>query len=105
MHVVKFNVYGRFQIEGIRVGESWTAFQLVPGKRIALHDFSIPAWMSADEIAAYLDDIYRELGGPGDLVRAIPQDHWLRPVRQLPRLAPENSINEYRIADDRGQRD
>lgn len=69
---MKFDVYGRLQIEIVREGESWTAYQLEPGKRIALHDFSIPAWMSTDEIAVYLDDIYHEMGGPGDVVRAIP---------------------------------
>ena len=68
---MKFDVYGRLQIEVVRDGESWTAYQLEPGKRIALHDFSIPAWMSADQIAVYLDDIYHEMGGPGDVVRAV----------------------------------
>ena len=69
---MKFDVYGRLQIEVIREGESWMAYRLAPCNRIALHDFSIPVWMSIEEIAVYLDDIYHEMGGSGDVVRPIP---------------------------------
>ena len=41
---MKFDVYGRLQIEVVRDGESWTAYQLEPGKRIvALKNLSLAA--------------------------------------------------------------
>ncbi len=69
---MKFDIYGRFQVEMIRNGECWSAYRVEPGKRIALTDFSIPGFLSPDDIATYLDDIYHEMGGPGDVVRPIP---------------------------------
>ena len=35
---VKFDVYGRFQVEVVREAERWQVYRLAPGKRILAHD-------------------------------------------------------------------
>lgn len=68
---MRFDIYGRFQIEVQRKNGAWAVYRLAPGKRALLDDVIIPASVAADEIPTYLDDIYHELAGPGDEVRAI----------------------------------
>ena len=68
---MRFDIYGKFQIDITREAGTWVAYRLEPGKRIALRDFSIPEFLDATELATYLDDIYHELGGPGDRVKRI----------------------------------
>jgi hypothetical protein len=68
---MRFDIYGKFQIDVTREAETWVAYRLEPGKRIALRDFSIPEFLDEAELATYLDDIYHELGGPGDRVKRV----------------------------------
>jgi hypothetical protein len=70
---MKFDVYGRFQVEVVREGDGWVAYRLAPGKRTKLNDLIIPASLEAGEIAVYLDDLYHEAAKPGDLVRIVDQ--------------------------------
>jgi hypothetical protein len=68
---MKFDVYGRFQLEVQREGELWVAYRLSPGKRAKVNDLVIPSSFDAAEIAVYLDDLYHEAARPGDLVRIV----------------------------------
>ena len=65
---MKFNIYGKFQLDVIREAGTWVAYRLEPGKRIVLRDFSIPDFLDEGELAIYLDDIYHEMGGPDERV-------------------------------------
>jgi hypothetical protein len=68
---VKFDVYGRFQLEVQREGELWVAYRLSPGKRVKVNDLIIPPSFRASEIAVYLDDLYHEAARPGEVVRML----------------------------------
>jgi len=68
---MKFDVFGRFQLEVQREGELWVAYRLSPGKRTPLDDLVIPPTFDAAEIAVYLDDLYHEAARPGDVVRLV----------------------------------
>ena len=62
---MKFNIYGRFQVDVRRVGEAWEIYRLDFGKRAPMEEIVIPPTLEADEIAIYLDDIFHELAGFG----------------------------------------
>ncbi|MBZ2209428.1 DUF7661 family protein [Massilia soli] len=68
---MKFDIYGRFQIEVRRENDAWEAYRLEPGKRAKVDELIIPAALDADEIATYLDDIYHEMAGVGQNVTLI----------------------------------
>lgn len=58
---MKFDVYGRFQIEVHREDGKWVAYRVGPGKRSRINDFVIPREiLTSREIARYLDDLYHE---------------------------------------------
>lgn len=101
---MKFDIYRKFRLDVVREAGTWVAYRLEPGKRIVLKDFAIPDFLDEGELAIYLDDIYREMGEPGERVTplASAENSTLSPVRQLPRLAPKNTVNKNRIADDGG---
>ncbi len=69
---MKFDIYGKFQLDVAREADTWLAYRLEPGKRIAIRDFSIPDFLDEGELAIYLDDIYHEMGGPGERVARMP---------------------------------
>jgi hypothetical protein len=69
---MKFNIYGRFQVDVRREGESWLVFRSDPGKRTRLNDVVIPPDLAAQELATYLDDIFHEFARLGENVEAMP---------------------------------
>jgi hypothetical protein len=68
---MKLDVYGRFQLEIVREGGRWIAYQLEPGKRIRLPDLVIPDWLDESEVVQHLDDHYHEAARPGQVVRRV----------------------------------
>ena len=66
---MKFDVFGRFKLEVARERDQWVAYKLDLGKRIKWPELAIPATLEPSEIATYLDDIYHEMAGPGQIVR------------------------------------
>ena len=68
---MKFNIYGRFQVEVRRVGEAWEIYRLDFGKRATMEEIVIPPTLPEDEIAIYLDDIFHELAGFGQTVELM----------------------------------
>jgi hypothetical protein len=68
---MKFDIYGRFQIEVRRENDVWEAYQVTPGRRAKVDELIIPAALGADEIAIYLDDIYHEMAGLGQNVTQV----------------------------------
>jgi hypothetical protein len=68
---MKFNIYGRFQVEVRRENESWSIYRAEMGKRTVLNDFVIPSALGPDEIAGYLDDIFHEFAGIGQCVELV----------------------------------
>jgi hypothetical protein len=69
---MKFNLYGRFQIEVRREHAAWIAYRAELGKRTRLDDVVIPPDMAPDEIAIYLDDVFHEYARSGERVEPMP---------------------------------
>jgi hypothetical protein len=65
---VKFNIYNRFVLDIVRKDEAWQMFMLDSGKRIRVNDFAIPSWIDESGLPQFLDDIYHEMGEPGDVI-------------------------------------
>jgi hypothetical protein len=70
---MKFNVYGRFQVEVRRENESWLVYRAEMGKCAKLNDVAIPSDIEADGIAIYLDDIFHEFAGIGQCVEQMQE--------------------------------
>lgn len=68
---MKFDIYGRFQVEVERNDGRWVAYRLALGKRSKIDDFVIPDDLSAQEIPGYLDAFYHELARYGHRVVEI----------------------------------
>jgi len=68
----RFSVYGRYVLEVERVDDHWKIIKQVGERRVILHDFAIPSWMTdCDEIAIFLDDMLHESSGAGDAIRRV----------------------------------
>jgi hypothetical protein len=66
-----FDIYGRFRIEVLRVGERWNVYRPGLGAHVPMFEVSIPPELDQVELDAFLDDLYHELGGPGLVVRQV----------------------------------
>jgi len=70
---MRFNIYGRFQVEVRREDGAWIAYRAESGKRSKLNDVILPADLAAHEIATYLDDVFHEFAGIGQMVEPLPE--------------------------------
>lgn len=68
---MRFDIYGRFQLEVRREDDCWEVYRHELGKRARVVDVVIPATLAAEEIAIWLDDIYHEFSGPGQRVERL----------------------------------
>jgi len=68
---MRFDAYGRYKLDVIPTDSKWQVFELEEGKRALITDFVIPAELTEDEIASYLDDHFHEIARPGQIVRRI----------------------------------
>jgi hypothetical protein len=70
--IMKFNIYGRFQVEVRRENNAWMVYRSESGKRTLFDEVVVPPDLVADELVAYLDDIFHEYAGFGENVTVIP---------------------------------
>lgn len=68
---MRFDIYGRFQLEIRRENDCWVVYRHELGKRARVYDVVIPPTLAAEEIANWLDDIYHEFSGPGQRVERL----------------------------------
>jgi hypothetical protein len=68
---MKFNIYGRFQVDVRRESETWIVYRAELGKRTKLHDVIVPPDLAAEEIATYLDDVFHEYAGVKQTVEQL----------------------------------
>ena len=68
---MKFDVYGRFQLEVLRENNSWIAYRIGLGTRSRDSSIIIPDSFAPEEIGGYLDDLFHELCGPGQTIRVV----------------------------------
>ena len=69
---MRFDIYGRFQVDIRREGDAWVAYRPGAGTRTPLADLIVPAHLAAADLATYLDDVYHEFAGVGDEIVALP---------------------------------
>jgi len=69
---MKFNIYGRFQIDVRHENDSWVVYRSELGKRTRLNDVVIPPNLEAQDLATYLDDIFHEYAKIGGNVEVMP---------------------------------
>lgn len=70
---MKFNIYGRFQVDVQRESESWIVYRSELGKKTRLTDLVIPPDLIAQDLVTYLDDIFHEFAKFGENVEAMPE--------------------------------
>jgi hypothetical protein len=68
---MKFDIYGRFQVEVRRENGEWIVNRAELGKRTRLNDVIIPPDVAAQEIATWLDDVFHEYAGVGQTVEQL----------------------------------
>ena len=68
---MRFDIYGRFQLEVVHEHGAWVAYRSTDGLRHRETNVSFPSDMREEEIAGFLDDLFRELAEPGQHVRRI----------------------------------
>jgi hypothetical protein len=68
---MRFDIYGRFQVEVRREGDAWVAYRAELGKRSRLNDVVIPYDLDADDVGTYLDDVFHEFAGIGQTVERL----------------------------------
>jgi hypothetical protein len=68
---MKFDIYGRFQVEVRRENDAWVAYRAELGKRSRLNDVVIPYDLDADDVGTYLDDVFHEFAGIGQTVERL----------------------------------
>lgn len=68
---MRFDIYGRYELEIIRKDDRWVIYRTDAGKRRSEGDLVIPASFGADEIATYLDDMLHEWAKPGRVIRRL----------------------------------
>lgn len=69
---MKFNIYGRFQVDVRRESDSWIVYRSELGKRTRLNDVVIPPNLVEQELTTYLDDIFHEFAKLGENVEVMP---------------------------------
>jgi hypothetical protein len=69
---MKFNIYGRFQVDVRREKDSWVVYRSELGKRTLLNDVVVPPNIAAHDLATYLDDIFHEFAKLGENVEVMP---------------------------------
>jgi hypothetical protein len=57
---MKYDIYGKFQLEVRRENDAWTVYRLGSGVRSRTHDVVLPDDLEPGEIAIFLDDLFHE---------------------------------------------
>ncbi len=68
---MRFDIYGRYQLEVVREDEAWAVYRPAEGKRRRETGLVIPPWIPAADVLTYLDDLLHELAQPGTSIRRL----------------------------------
>lgn len=70
---MRFDVYGRFQIEVRQEAGEWVAYRSALGKRTRINLVIPREIQKPEEIARYLDDLFHETARPGQSVSEVTE--------------------------------
>jgi hypothetical protein len=70
---MKFDVYGRFELEVGQEHGTWVAYRAGSGKRVREEALVFPSPIEVDEIARIIDDMFHELACLDQHVRFLPR--------------------------------
>lgn len=68
---MRFDIYGRQQLDVVRDDDRWNVYELSAGTRVLLNDVIIPPDVDEAGLSTFLDDLFHELARPGQTVRRI----------------------------------
>lgn len=71
MGKVRFDIYGRYQLQVERRDGRWVAYIVGEGKLRVHPSLHIPPEVAEDDLPAYLDDLLHEEGGGGRTIRRL----------------------------------
>jgi hypothetical protein len=57
---MKYDIYGRFQLEVLRESGAWAVYRIGQGVKSFAHDVVLPSDLEVDQIATFLDDLFHE---------------------------------------------
>jgi hypothetical protein len=70
---VRFDIYGRFQIEVLMTSSGWVAYRSSNGLRTPYEELVFPQELRESELERFLDDHFHEYALPGQVIRRVPQ--------------------------------
>jgi hypothetical protein len=68
---MRFSIYGRYDLDVERRNGRWLVYRRGLGTRREDPTVFLPADVDKNDIAAYLEDLLHEEGGPGRVIRRI----------------------------------
>ena len=68
---MKFDIYGKFQLQIEWKNGKWQVYKIGNGLRMPVHDLIIPSEVSSKDLPAFLDDVFHEYASPGAKVCEI----------------------------------
>jgi hypothetical protein len=70
---VRFDIYGRFEIEVLKADTGWIAFRYGNGSRTPYRELVFPQGLQESELERFLDDHFHEYALTGQVVRRMKQ--------------------------------
>lgn len=68
---LRFDIYGRFEIEIESTGNGWVGYRRGSGVRRLAQELVFPQGIQEQELEVFLDDIYHESALPGAVIKRI----------------------------------
>ena len=68
---MKFDIYGKFQLQVERENGRWHVYKLGNGYRTPEHDIVIPSEVPSEDLTGFLDDLFHETSTGKTHVRVI----------------------------------
>ncbi len=57
---MKYDIYGRFQLEVFRENGAWAVYRIGQGLKSLAHDVVLPNDLEEGEVLTFLDDLFHE---------------------------------------------
>ena len=68
---MRFDIYGRFEIEVLMTSAGWVAYRNSNGLRAPYSELVFPQGLQESELARFLDDHFHEYAQPGQEIRRV----------------------------------